>query len=673
MLLLVLAYLGGVLTIVSPCILPVLPFVFARADRPFLRNGLPLLVGMAVTFAVVATLAAVGGGWIAQANQAGRWIAIALVGVFGLTLLFPRLAEHLTRPLVELGNRLSGVASNAEQDGRGSIGPSLLLGVATGLLWAPCAGPILGLVLTGAALRGASVGTTLLLVAYAAGAATSLAAALLIGGKLFAAMKRSLGAGEWVRRGLGVAMLAGVGAIALGLDTGVLTQVSTIATGGLEQSLVDRFAPRGNAMHGNAPADANGPAMMAANGNANGGDAAGGSGPSMMAAGDAMRAAAKHGDAGNGNAMMAAGDAMRAAANGASPSADNGSAMMSAATQSARQNAAMLRVSAPALPVEGDAPSLAGATEWLNSPPLTNASLRGKVVLVDFWTYSCINCLRTLPYVKAWARKYRNDGLVVIGVHAPEFAFERDIGNVKKATHDLGVTYPVAIDNGYSIWRAFNNEYWPAHYFIDAQGRVRYHHFGEGDYVQSERAIQQLLVEAGHPDAAQVPLGIDGPAASGAQAAADNADMRSPETYVGYARAENFSSPGGQLHDREHDYAAPAQPGLDDWGLAGAWNVAEQQATLAKPGGRIVYRFHARDLHLVLGPGKNGAPVRFRVTIDGTAPGASHGADVNADGVGTVTGQRLYQLIRQSGPIVDHTFSIEFLDPGVQAFAFTFG
>ncbi|WP_186106784.1 cytochrome c biogenesis protein DipZ [Burkholderia gladioli] len=673
MLLLVLAYLGGVLTIVSPCILPVLPFVFARADRPFLRNGLPLLVGMAVTFAAVATLAALGGGWIAQANQAGRWIAIALVGVFGLTLLFPRLAEHLTRPLVELGNRLSGVASNAEQDGRGSIGPSLLLGVATGLLWAPCAGPILGLVLTGAALRGASVGTTLLLVAYAAGAATSLAAALLIGGKLFAAMKRSLGAGEWVRRGLGVAMLAGVGAIALGLDTGVLTQVSTIATGGLEQSLVDRFAPRGNAMHGNAPADANGPAMMAANGNANGGDVAGGSGPSMMAAGDAMRAAANHGGAGNGNAMMAAGDAMRAAANGASPSADNGSAMMSAATQSARQNAAMLRVSAPALPVEGDAPSLAGATEWLNSPPLTNASLRGKVVLVDFWTYSCINCLRTLPYVKAWARKYRNDGLVVIGVHAPEFAFERDIGNVKKATHDLGVTYPVAIDNGYSIWRAFNNEYWPAHYFIDAQGRVRYHHFGEGDYVQSERAIQQLLVEAGHPDAAQVPLGIDGPAASGAQAAADNADMRSPETYVGYARAENFSSPGGQLHDREHDYAAPAQPGLDDWGLAGAWNVAEQQATLAKPGGRIVYRFHARDLHLVLGPGKNGAPVRFRVTIDGTAPGASHGADVNADGVGTVTGQRLYQLIRQSGPIVDHTFSIEFLDPGVQAFAFTFG
>ncbi|MBI0330111.1 cytochrome c biogenesis protein DipZ [Burkholderia plantarii] len=678
MLLVILAYLGGVLTIVSPCILPVLPFVFARADRPFVRNGLPLLAGMAVTFAAVATLAAVGGGWIAQANQAGRWLAIAMVGVFGLTLLFPSLAEHMTRPLVALGNRLTGVASTADGEGRSSIGASLLLGVATGLLWAPCAGPILGLVLTGAALRGASVGTTLLLVAYAAGAATSLAAALLVGGKLFAAMKRSLGAGEWIRRGLGAAMLAGVGAIALGLDTGVLTQVSTIATGGLEQSLVDRFAPRGNAMHGaagGAVADANGPAMTATG-------AAAGDGPAMMAAGDAMRAAAdgagNHAAAGSGPAMMAAGDAMRAAANGAGADAAAGTApaanaMMSAATSAARHDASMLRVSAPALPVEGTLPPLSGATEWLNSPPLTNASLRGKVVLIDFWTYSCINCLRTLPYVKAWARKYKNDGLVVIGVHAPEFAFERDIGNVKKATRDLGVTYPVAIDNGYSIWRAFNNEYWPAHYFVDAQGRVRYHHFGEGDYVQSERAIQQLLVEAGHPDAAQVPVGIDGPAASGAEAAADNADMRSPETYVGYARAEHFASAGGQLHDSEHDYAAPAQPGLDDWGLAGSWKVGDEQATLAKAGGRIVYRFHARDLHLVLGPGRNGTPVRFRVTVDGTAPGASHGADVSADGTGTVTGQRLYQMIRQSGPITDHTFSIEFLDPGVQAFAFTFG
>ncbi|ONS32173.1 cytochrome c biogenesis CcdA family protein, partial [Burkholderia cenocepacia] len=267
MLLIVLAYLGGVLTILSPCILPVLPFVFARADQPFVRTGLPLLAGMALTFTVVATLAAVGGGWVAQANQAGRWIAIVLLAVFGLTLLMPRFAEHLTRPLVAAGNRLTGFA---QRDGR-PAGPasSLLLGVATGLLWAPCAGPILGLVLTGAALRGASVGTTLLLVAYAAGAATSLGVALVIGGKVFAAMKRSLGAGEWIRRGIGAALLAGVGAIALGLDTGALAQLSTVTTGGLETKLVDRLGGRSNGAPAATPAtgaadNATGGAMMAA-------------------------------------------------------------------------------------------------------------------------------------------------------------------------------------------------------------------------------------------------------------------------------------------------------------------------------------------------------------------------------------------------------------------------
>ncbi|WP_321959417.1 cytochrome c biogenesis protein DipZ [Burkholderia cenocepacia] len=621
MLLIVLAYLGGVLTILSPCILPVLPFVFARADQPFVRTGLPLLAGMALTFAVVATLAAVGGGWVAQANQAGRWIAIVLLAVFGLTLLMPRFAEHLTRPLVAAGNRLTGFA---QRDGR-AAGPasSLLLGVATGLLWAPCAGPILGLVLTGAALRGASVGTTLLLVAYAAGAATSLGVALVIGGKVFAAMKRSLGAGEWIRRGIGAALLAGVGAIALGLDTGALAQLSTVTTGGLETKLVDRLGGRSNG--------AAAPAAMAATGAAD--DAAGGA--MMAAAADGAQA---------GEGAMAGGAMMRAV--GATPSA---------------------------LPVEGTLPSLDGAVQWLNSPPLTAAGLRGKVVLVDFWTYSCINCLRTLPYTTAWARKYAPYGLVVIGVHAPEFAFERDIGNVKKAVHDLGIDYPVAIDNGYSIWRAFNNEYWPAHYFIDAQGRVRHHHFGEGEYVQSERAIQSLLAEAGHPDALNVPLGLAGAPAKGALAAADSADVRSPETYVGYARAESFASPGGVVRDAAHRYDVPAQPDLNGWGLAGTWSVGAERAALAAPDGRIVYRFHARDLHLVLGPGANGRPVRFRVTLDGTAPGAAHGADVDAQGYGTVTGQRLYQLVRQPGAIADRTFAIEFLDPGVDAYAFTFG
>ncbi|RQU63732.1 cytochrome c biogenesis protein DipZ [Burkholderia cenocepacia] len=622
MLLIVLAYLGGVLTILSPCILPVLPFVFARADQPFVRTGLPLLAGMALTFAVVATLAAVGGGWVAQANQAGRWIAIVLLAVFGLTLLMPRFAEHLTRPLVAAGNRLTGFA---QRDGR-PAGPasSLLLGVATGLLWAPCAGPILGLVLTGAALRGASVGTTLLLVAYAAGAATSLGVALVIGGKVFAAMKRSLGAGEWIRRGIGAALLAGVGAIALGLDTGALAQLSTVTTGGLETKLVDRLGGRSNG----APAAPAAPAATAATDDATGG---------------AMMAAAADGAPAGGGAMA-------------------GSATMRAAG-----------ATAPALPVEGTLPSLDGAVQWLNSPPLTAAGLRGKVVLVDFWTYSCINCLRTLPYTTAWARKYAPYGLVVIGVHAPEFAFERDIGNVKKAVHDLGIDYPVAIDNGYSIWRAFNNEYWPAHYFIDAQGRIRHHHFGEGEYAQSERAIQSLLAEAGHPDALNVPLGLAGAPAKGALAAADSADVRSPETYVGYARAESFASPGGVVRDAAHRYDAPAGPDLNGWGLAGTWNVGAERASLAAPDGRIVYRFHARDLHLVLGPGTSGRPVRFRVTLDGAAPGAAHGTDVDAQGYGTVTGQRLYQLVRQTGTIADRTFAIEFLDPGVDAYAFTFG
>ncbi|MGZ2749840.1 cytochrome c biogenesis protein DipZ [Burkholderia stagnalis] len=624
MLLIVLAYLGGVLTILSPCILPVLPFVFARADQPFRRTGLPLLVGMALTFAIVATLAAVGGGWAAQANQAGRWAALALLAVFGLTLLLPRLAEHLTRPLVAAGNRLTGLA---QRDGRpAGPGSSFVLGIATGLLWAPCAGPILGLVLTGAALRGANVGTTLLLVAYAAGAATSLGVALLIGGKVFAAMKRSLGAGEWIKRGIGAALLAGVGAIALGLDTGALAQLSTVTTGGLEAQLVDRLG-------GRTP-----PAKVAS-----------------TAPADVV---------------------MTAAGSPAQPdgAATTGGAMMRAAATSQPQAPQAMRAAAPAaLPVEGTLPPLDGAVQWLNSPPLTTAGLRGKVVLVDFWTYSCINCLRTLPYINAWARKYAPYGLVVIGVHAPEFAFERDLGNVRKAVHDLGIGYPVAIDNNYAIWRAFGNEYWPAHYFVDAQGRIRRHHFGEGEYAESERAIQALLAEAGHPEALNVPVGLAGAPAQGAQAAADSAEVRSPETYVGYARAEDFSSPGGVVRDAAHRYDAPARPGLNDWGLAGTWQVGAEHAALAAPAGRIVYRFHARDLHLVLGPDANGRPVRFRVTLDGAAPGAAHGADVDAQGYGTVTGQRLYQLVRQAGPIADRTFSIEFLDAGVHAYAFTFG
>ncbi len=579
MLLILLAYAGGALTIASPCILPVLPFVFARAEQPFVRSGLPMLAGMAATFAGVATLAAVGGGWAVQANQDGRAVAIALLGVFGITLLFPGLAERLTRPLVRLGNRLS---QSADRDARvGRVIPSVLLGIATGLLWAPCAGPVLGLILTGAALQGANARTSLLLLAYAAGAATSLALALLVGGRVFAAMKRSLGIGEWIRRALGVAVLAAVVVIAAGFDTGFLARVSLASTASVEQKLLDRLRPR------------------------------------------------------DGAATMPAGNARPAVA----------------------------------LDDEGPMPSLSGAVQWLNSPPLTAAGLRGKVVLVDFWTYSCINCLRSLPYVRAWADKYRDHGLVVIGVHAPEFAFEKNVDNVKAATAKLGITYPVAIDNNYAIWRAFGNEFWPAHYFVDAAGRIRHHQFGEGDTAQSERVIQRLLAQAGSSDE---PAGLVTVQASGAAAASDANDVASPETYIGYARAEGFVSPGGSVDDDAHDYQ-PGRSGLNEWGLSGNWNVQRDRAVLNGGAGSIVYRFHARDLHLVLGVKPGGKPVRFRVSLDGNDPGSSHGADVQADGSGIVTGQRLYQLIRQTGRIDSRTFEIRFLDPGVEAYAFTFG
>jgi cytochrome c biogenesis protein CcdA/thiol-disulfide isomerase/thioredoxin len=609
MALFILAYLGGVLTIVSPCILPVLPFVFARADRPFVKSGLPLLVGMAVTFAGVATLAVVSGEWAVEANQYGRIAAIALLAVFGITLLFPEIADRLTRPLVAAGAWLSQRA-HAESRASSPVLPSFLLGVATGFLWAPCAGPILGLVLTGAVLQGANAQTSLLLFAYAAGAATSLAVALLIGGRVFEAMKPSLGTGQWIRRGLGLAVLGGVAAIALGLDTGLLTRMSIASTSNYEQSLLDLAQPA---------IDQAQPSVVMQGG------------PGMMMSGS--------------NAMMAAAPGM----------------MMS--NKSAGQGS-------DTLPIEGQLPSLSGATAWLNSPPLTAEGLRGKVVLIDFWTYSCINCLRAIPYVRAWAEKYKDQGLVVIGVHAPEFAFEKNIDNVRRATRDLKVDYPVAIDNEYAIWRAFNNQYWPAHYFIDAEGRIRYHHFGEGEYDHSEQVIQELLAETGKGDVAG---GLVMVSASGVQAPADLGTVTSPETYVGYERSENFASPGGAVHDTSHAYSTPSSLQRNQWALGGDWKVEGERAVLDGPSGRIIFRFHARDLHLVLGPGQDGKPVRFRVSIDGAPPGADHGSDTDSEGRGIVSEERLYQLIRQGESSKDRTFEIEFLDPGAEAFAFTFG
>ena len=319
---------------------------------------------------------------------------------------------------------------------------------------------------------------------------------------------------------------------------------------------------------------------------------------------------------------------------------------------------------------EGELPSFAGATTWLNSPPLDAASLRGKVVLIDVWTYTCINWLRTLPYVRAWAEKYKNQNLVVIGVHSPEFEFEKNLDNVRRAAKDMRVDYPIAVDSDHAIWRALKNDYWPALYIVDAKGHIRHHQFGEGGYEQSERIIQQLLTEAGASGVGRDLVSVD---ARGAEVAADWNSLQSPENYVGYARSENFASAGGWARDKRKVYAIPTRMRLNEWALAGDWTVQPQAIVMNERNGRIAYRFHARDVHLVMGPAAGGMPVRFRVLVDGKPPGAAHGFDVDEQGNGTVREQRLYQLLRQPKPIVDRLFEIEFLDPGAEAYAFTFG
>jgi cytochrome c biogenesis protein CcdA/thiol-disulfide isomerase/thioredoxin len=575
----ILAYLAGVLTIATPCIFPILPFVLARAEGSFWRSALPMLLGLAFAFAAVASLAAVAGGWAVEANRYGRGAALTLMTLFGLTMLFPALATRVMAPLVSLGSSLTQRVRTTPDST--SVGASILLGVATGLLWAPCAGPVLGLILTGAALRGPGVETTLLLLTYGLGAATSLAAGLLFGRRLLAFGQRSARWDENLRRVLGAAVVAGAAAIWLGLDTGLLTQLSSASTTSLEQRLIDTLRD--------------------------------------------------------------------------SEPTETGTASETAA---------------PVPALSSTLASLLKAPVWLNTPPLQPEDLRGKVVLVNFWTYSCINCLRTLPHVRAWAERYRDRGLVVIGVHTPEFAFEKDVANVRTAAAALGVGYPVAIDNDFGIWRAFDNQGWPALYFIGADGRVRHHMLGEGGYDQSERMIQQLLTEAAGTAVAMEVVAATG---TGAQAAADEINLRSGETYVGYRQARDFASPGGIKRDVANRYDGPSMLPLNRWSLAGTWTVGGEFATLNEPSGRIRHRFHARDLHLVLAPAARGEPIRFRVTIDGEPPGADHGTDVDADGWGNVQDDRLYQLVRQTGPIADRTFEIEFFEPGVRAYAFTFG
>ncbi|UQI33666.1 cytochrome c biogenesis protein DipZ [Pseudomonas bijieensis] len=398
---LLIAFLGGILTILSPCILPVVPFLFARADR---SRGSVLLTlgGMVLTFALVSSLAVVSSEWVVRASSVGRQVALAVMVVFALSLIFSRVGTWLARPLVSLGNRLDAGAGRM-------AGPvaSVLIGVATGLLWAPCAGPILGVILTGAMLQGASTQTSLLLLAYGLGSALSLGTLILAGRGLVGRLKLSLPITTWLRRGTGVVVLLAAVAIGTGTDDRLLAATSSQQSTTLEKSLLENVPKAIDYVVSKAGAS-----------------------------------------------------------------------------------------SMPTLESQGTMPALDGAVQWLNSPPLSSESLRGKVVLVDFWTYDCINCQHTLPYVNGWAKKYEKDGLVVIGVHTPEYGYEKIIDNVREQVRKLDIHYPVAIDNQYAIWRAFDNQYWPAHYFIDAKGQVRYSHFGEGRYDEQEQVIQQLLQEA---------------------------------------------------------------------------------------------------------------------------------------------------------------------------------
>ncbi|MBC7659709.1 MAG: cytochrome c biogenesis protein DipZ [Chitinophagaceae bacterium] len=572
MVLFILSYLGGVLTIFSPCVLPVVPFLFSRSHLSFVKTGVPTLIGMALSFTAFGLLSAAGGNWVIHANAYGRYFAMFIFSVLGLTLVFPHFAQKVMQPIVNLGGRLQQSAGHSD-----NVGSSLLIGASVGLLWAPCAGPILGLVLAGAAIGGLNTGTFGLLAAFGFGAATSLGVAIFASGKVLSKIKRGLGIEEWIKKALGVLVLLSVLGIALGLDTQLLARFSFLNTNAFEQSLIDQTHIGGNKAEANQ------------------------------------------------------------------------------------------------LTHDGPMPSLAGAVSWLNSPPLSAEELKGKVVVVDFWTYSCINCLRSLPYLKAWSERYKSQGLVVIGIHTPEFAFEKDNHNVEAAVKDLGLTYPIAIDSNRTIWSAFKNEYWPAHYFIDAKGEVRFHHFGEGNYEESERLIQRLLSEA-HPDSSALGEPVAGQIkADGIERPAGVfAEIVTPETYLGYWRQANFVSAAELKKDAVQTYAIKSDLLINQWGLNGTWFTSAEMVKNQNAGARLSIRFKARDLHLVLGnPG--GKPVRFRVRLDGNEPGGMHGDDIDAAGTGTVRSQRLYQLIHLNDGKTEHVFEIEFLDTEAEAFAFTFG
>ncbi|WP_417358975.1 cytochrome c biogenesis protein CcdA [Gallaecimonas pentaromativorans] len=578
MTLFILAYLAGIVTIISPCIVPILPFVFARTGQSFRQSLLPMLLGLALAFALVASLTAVTGNWAQTTNHIGREVALAIMALFGLGLLFPSLANWASRPLVRAGSHLSGWA---QKQSNGLL-RSVVLGLATGLLWAPCAGPVLGLILSGAALNGPGPQTTLLLLAYGLGTATSLGLAMVAGQRLVAWLAPSFRQLNMLRRVGGVTVIASVVVIGFGADTRLLQGLSLAQTDSVEQALIRTVQSPLNLL--GTPAEA-------------------------------------------------------------APMDDSDH-------------------------LTGPLDALLGRQGGINTPPLTATDLRGKVVLVDFWTYSCINCLRTLPYLRSWAAKYHDKGLVVVGVHTPEFAFERDKGNVEAAVKSLGLTYPIVQDNRFEIWRAFGNNSWPAFYLVDAKGTPRYRMLGEGNYNQTERAIQQLLAEAkGHV--------VDQPLTpangTGIGLPPNWSDLDSPETYLGYDQAERFANRGA-LVKRSPSYYQYVDPlPLNQWSLSGAWNVGPGFATVVKTGSGVRFRFHARDLNLVMRPGADNKPVHFRVLINGSAPGKDHGVDVDEQGYGVIRASRLYQLARLASDVKNTTLEIQFLDPGARLYSFTFG
>lgn len=582
--LVVVGVLAGFLAGISPCVLPVLPVVLvagatAPSDVPrHQRAARPVAVvlGLVLSFSLLVLAGSEVLSFLHLPQDALRDAGIALLLVVGIGYLVPPVAALVERPFTRIRTR----------EPSGSAG-GFVLGLALGLVFVPCAGPILAAITVVGATHRVSPAAVVLTAAFAAGTAVPLLVIALAGEQLVRRARALRRHAPTLRRVGGAVLVVVAVAITFNAFDGLQRDVP-----GYSDALQGSTTVRNQ---------------------------------------------------------------------------------LNALTHAPHTSLSSCNPNATGLVDCGPAPNFTGITAWLNTPggkPLSIAALRGKVVLIDFWTYSCINCLRSLPYVRAWAQKYQDHGLVVIGVHTPEFAFEKSLDNVRSAVHRLGITYPVAVDSDYAIWEAFSNNYWPADYFIDSKGQIRGHEFGEGDYDTSERLIQRLLADAGYRD---VPGGLVTDTGAGAEAAADVNDIGSGETYIGYARSENFASPQAVAMNQPATYSVPSTFRVNQWALAGRWTVQGEKAVLDQAPGRIVFRFHARDLHLVLGPAADGRPIRFKVWLDGKAPGADHGADTDADGNGVVRQIRLYQLIRQEEGVQDRTFTIEFLDPGVQAYSFTFG